>query len=169
MRFDDSLAFVLKEEGGFVDDPVDPGGATNKGITQRVYDKYRASKNDDPRGVHLIADDEVEDIYRSEYWGPCCCDLLGEPLDLAVFDGAVQHGQHTSIKFLQEALEMAVSGLPDPATLEQVNSADKTALAKKYMQIRKDFYQHLVDEQPALGKFLHGWDNRVDAVCATFS
>lgn len=66
-RFDDCLSHILKFEGGFVDHPADKGGATNKGITQAVYDAYRQTNR---RSVKFIEDNEVRDIYQSNYWFP---------------------------------------------------------------------------------------------------
>ena len=55
-RFAASLPFILRWEGGFVDHPADRGGATNKGVTQRVYDAWRARQGQAPQSVRLIED-----------------------------------------------------------------------------------------------------------------
>ena len=63
-----ALPFVLRWEGGFVHHPDDPGGATNQGVTQRVYDAWRAGEGLGQRSVRLIDDDEVRAIYETGYW-----------------------------------------------------------------------------------------------------
>ena len=68
--FKKALAFVLKWEGGFVNDPDDKGGATNKGITQNTYNSYLKSKGMRAKSVRYITQAEVEDIYYKQYW--CC-------------------------------------------------------------------------------------------------
>ena len=90
--FDSALKFVLRWEGGFVDHPNDPGGRTNKGITQKVYDGWRGRQGRAAQDVQLIGDDEVHSIYASDYWVPPRCDLLATPLDLVQFDTAVNMG-----------------------------------------------------------------------------
>ena len=80
--FNASLPFILRWEGGFVDHPADPGGRTNKGVTQRVYDAWRRRQGLPQRDVKLIEDGEVHTIYESGYWIPPRCDLLAQPLGL---------------------------------------------------------------------------------------
>src|SRR3954469_9591146 len=65
---DSALRFVLRWEGGFVDHPDDPGGRTNCGVTQNVYDAWRARQGSPQQDVKLIADAEVHAIYASDYW-----------------------------------------------------------------------------------------------------
>ena len=103
-RFDVSLPFILRWEGGFIDHPADPGGATNKGVTQKVYDAWRARQGQPPRSVRLIEDAEMHAIYESNYWVPPRCDLLSGPLDLVQFDTAVNMGPGRAVRFLQSAL-----------------------------------------------------------------
>ena len=71
-RFDVSLPFILRWEGGFIDHPADPGGATNKGVTQKVYDAWRARQGQPPRSVRLIEDAEMHAIYGCRHGAICC-------------------------------------------------------------------------------------------------
>ena len=71
--FSRALEMVLEHEGGFVDHPNDPGGATNKGVTQKIYNAYRTKKNQPKRSVKDIADDELQDLYFNGYWRPAMC------------------------------------------------------------------------------------------------
>lgn len=67
-NFKKTLKFVLQREGGYVNDPTDLGGETNKGITYRTYNAYRKSKGLKPQSVKDISDSEVEDIYYNNYY-----------------------------------------------------------------------------------------------------
>src|SRR5690349_17054494 len=91
-NFATALSFILKWEGGFVDDPDDRGGRTNKGITQRVYDAWRDRQGQPRSDVRDIADADVQAIYQQNYWQPASCDQLREKLDLVEFDTAVNMG-----------------------------------------------------------------------------
>ena len=91
-NFAKSLAAVLKSEGGYVNLARDPGGATNKGITQATYDRWCDSVKRARQTVKFIHDDEVQAIYRREYWNAVHGDDLPAGLDYAVFDYAVNSG-----------------------------------------------------------------------------
>ena len=90
--FGASLPFILRWEGGFVDDPDDRGGRTNKGVTQNVYHAWRADQGLPQQDVQQINDQEVAAIYYQRYWLPAKCDVLRSKLDLAAFDTAVNMG-----------------------------------------------------------------------------
>lgn len=166
-RFTDCLAFVLKAEGGFSDDPADPGGATMHGVTQRVYDAYRTNLGLPTQSVANIADSEVSDIYKSEYWEPTSCDQLPVGVDLCVFDFAVNAGDTRSEETLQQALGVTVDGQIGPQTITAAQAAEPQALANHMLDLREEFYQALVVRKPAEAKFLDGWSNRVAALRAT--
>src|SRR6266478_3527903 len=91
-RFLAVLAFTLKWEGGFVDNPFDPGGATNMGITQAVYDAWRLANGHPTQSVEFISISEVQAIYRQLYWDKALCSLFASPLDAVQFDSAVNFG-----------------------------------------------------------------------------
>lgn len=86
------LRAVLRYEGGKVDDPRDPGGRTNQGVTQRVYDAWRRSRALFPQDVYAMTDAERDAIYRKRYWDAVDGDNLPAGLDLVVFDTAVNSG-----------------------------------------------------------------------------
>ncbi len=86
------LPFTLREEGGEVHDPRDPGGHTNRGVTQATYDHYRTSSGVARRSVSLISDAELQIIYKNEYWGQVGAEALAAGVDLSAFDFAVNSG-----------------------------------------------------------------------------
>ncbi len=167
-RFDECLKFVLAKEGGYVDHKHDRGGATNKGITQAVYDGYRSSHNWPIQPVKYILPDEVSDIYRSRYWKPSACDRLLKPLDLVVFDGAVNHGPKQSIKFLQRALGADDDGVVGKQTLTAVETDTKAGMlmnvCESIIAQRSDFYDMLVKKDPTQSVFRNGRGNRLKAL-----
>ena len=87
-----SLPFILRWEGGYVNHPADRGGATNKGVTQKVYDDWRTRQGLAARDVRQLEDAEMHAIYEAGYWLPPRCDLLQRRLDLVQFDTAVNMG-----------------------------------------------------------------------------
>src|SRR6187401_363537 len=112
-NFNKALQLVLAHEGGYVNHPKDPGGPTNKGITQRVYDMYRKDKGLNTRSVKNIDKAEISDIYKTRYWDMIKGDRLPDGIDYVVFDGAVNSGPGQSVKWLQRALGDNYAGKVD--------------------------------------------------------
>ncbi len=89
-NFEKMLKFVLQREGGYVNDPNDLGGETNKGITHTTYNSYRRSKGLPIQSVKYITDSEVRDIYYNNYYKASGADKISNPtLAAYVFDTAV--------------------------------------------------------------------------------
>lgn len=162
--FEASLPFVLRWEGGFVDHPNDPGGRTNKGVTQKVYDAWRRQQGLPRSDVKEIEDAEVEKIYESGYWLPPRCDLLARYLDLVQFDTAVNMGPGRAVRFLQTAAGCNVDGDFGPKTERAVSACDLTDVIAKYCDLREAYYRQLVQNKESLGVFLKGWLNRLNAL-----
>lgn len=106
--FKRALAHVLTFEGGFVDHPKDPGGATNRGVTQATYDGWRKGQGLAVRSVKLITDVEVEQIYFQQYWLKVGAHQLPSPLAFVCFDGAVNHGVNRALAWLAETRDWRV-------------------------------------------------------------
>ena len=111
--FAKALPRILAYEGGKVDDPHDPGGRTNKGITQSTFNAYLREKSAAERDVYTITDAEVADIYKASYWDAVQADKLPVGVDLCVFDAAVNSGVGRSIKWLQQSLGDHYTGKVD--------------------------------------------------------
>lgn len=163
-EFERSLAKVLVLEGGFVNDPDDAGGATNKGVTQAVYDTYRKSAGAGRQSVRLVSDDEVRAIYKSRYWDLVKGDQLPPGVGYVVFDGGVNSGPGQSVKWLQRALGLKrIDGLVGPETLAAVNSVeDHDSLVAKILVLREAFLKALKGWK----KFGKGWASRIKQVLA---
>ncbi len=161
MSFEKALQFTLKAEGGYVNDPADSGGATNKGITQRTYNSFREEKPFN--AVKNITNEEVKTIYRNEYWNTSHCDNLPDELAIAVFDTAVNCGVSRAIKILQSRLDIKADGVFGAITKESVkNIPDLKDFVSKYLNERSAFYQRWVQINPGKAKFLGGLLRRVE-------
>lgn len=164
--FERALKFVLKSEGGFINHPHDRGGRTNKGILQRVYDKYRDDRQEDRRDVREISDDEVEDIYYNEYWVPGKCYKFPWPLYVVHFDGCVNTGVGQAGRFLQRAVGAKADGAIGPKTImayeDKVKEVGVDEIVKNILEQRKGFYDLLVYQDSTQKSFINGWHNRLD-------
>jgi len=157
-----ALAFTLRYEGGYANHPNDKGGETNRGITHTTYDTYRKVKGLPVQSVKLITDEEVNDIYYKMYWLTASCDKLPYPLNMVVFDAAVNHGPLKAIKLLQRILGLHQDGLVGPKTLAAVATIkDDYGACDDYMDEREAFFNAIVAANSSQSVFLKGWLNRV--------
>ncbi len=161
-NFAPALSRALVHEGGFSNHPDDPGGATMKGVTQRVYDAYRQRRHVSKRSVRLIEEAELQDIYRRQYWNAVKGDKLPAGVDYAVFDGAVNSGPEQSVKWLQRALgSVKVDGQIGEATLAAIERhPDHDRLIAAMLDRRLAFLQAL----KIWPTFRKGWSARVAQV-----
>jgi lysozyme family protein len=166
VAYREALRLILRFEGGYVNDPDDPGGETNKGVTKKVYDEYRKSEGLPLRSVRDITDEEVADIYRKSYWIEGKCDKVGAVrLAIVHFDACVNAGIKQAAKLLQRTVGATDDGAIGSGTLSKVAAKIEKdgdlATAKECLNKRRDFYNSLVKQKPVLQKFLKGWLNRV--------
>lgn len=158
-NFRRSLAHVLKHEGGFVNHPRDPGGATNKGVTIGTYRRYI-----NPRGtvadLKRITDAEVAKVYKEHYWDAVSGDMLPDGVDHVVFDFAVNSGPSRAIKHLQMAAGVEADGRLGPLTMSAVLARDGADLIERISNSRFGFLRRL-KTWDVFGK---GWRRRVDEV-----
>ncbi len=159
-NFDESLVEVLKHEGGYVDHPRDPGGATNRGITTRVYRSYRRRKGLPLRSVRHITAKEVRDIYKAQYWDRVEGDHLPSGVDYAVFDYAVNSGTTRGEKELQRVVGTRVDGQIGSVTLAATEAMDARVVIQKLCDRRMSFLRRL----PHWNTFRRGWTARVKGV-----
>lgn len=142
-----SLAFTLRWEGGKVDDPHDRGGRTNRGITQRTYDVWRADQWLPKRDVFDIEEEELQTIYRNLYWWPA--EGLPWPLCLVVFDTAVLFGAGRAGGWLSGV------GWRDAAPEAQ---------AWAILCFRRERHRERVAKDKTQARFWGGWMNRLEAL-----
>lgn len=155
-NFEKVLLQILKHEGGWSDHPRDPGGATMKGVTLAVFRRFygeEQSKDD----LRAITSQQLDSIYRKDYWDRCWCDELPDGIDLAVFDTAVNSGSSRSIRFIQKAVGTEVDGAIGPNTLAEILSGEPAKLINDMLDERLKFLQSL-GTWDTFGK---GWARRV--------
>lgn len=162
-NFDRSLAQVLVHEGGYVNHPKDPGGATNKGVTQATYDQFRRRHGQIAQSVKLITSREVGTIYKVNYWDKVRGDETPPGIDFATFDYGVNSGPSRSIKDLQRALNVPADGVFGPKTMGAVLKANTREVIKKLCARRLSFVQSL----KIWSTFGRGWARRIASVEAT--
>ena len=168
-RFAACLAVVLRFEGGFTDDPRDPGGATNFGITRRTLARWRGVtpwQSLPVAAVKALDRDEATRIYKTLYWDRCNADALPPGLDLAVFDFAVNSGPERAIAMLQKEVGAVPDGLIGPKTLAALKArivlSGVAGIIIALCNGRLSFLQRLA----ITATFGHGWSRRVDQIRA---
>ncbi|CAK0748209.1 conserved hypothetical protein [uncultured Gammaproteobacteria bacterium] len=117
--FEQAVAFVLSQEGGYENDPRDPGGETNWGIDKRSHPEVDIK--------NLTRDGAIE-IYRREYWSKSRCPDLPQPLAALHFDCSVNQGGDFAARTLQEALGVVVDGKVGGKTLAAAAALDDQGL-----------------------------------------
>jgi len=161
-KFAIAFKFTLEREGGFVDNPFDLGGRTNRGITQRNYDSYRMDKRLPTKDVKFIEEAEVMEIYSERYWKPSQADSMILPLAIVHFDTAVLFGVRGAVQFLQEALGIAADGIFGPQTESELRAKNNKKTALNIIDGRIAYHHRRVRENSSQEVFLQGWLNRAD-------
>lgn len=151
MDFDAAFTKLLGNEGGYSNNPADPGGETNWGITKRV-----AVANGYTGAMIDLRQDQAKTIYKNKYWDVCACDAMPESTRFDVFDTAVNSGPVQAIKLTQRALKIMDDGVLGPATLAALQAADAT-LSGKFNGYRLEFMTSL----PTWETFGKGWARRI--------
>ncbi|MBU2531668.1 MAG: TIGR02594 family protein, partial [Alphaproteobacteria bacterium] len=169
LTFHQALAHVLEMEGGFTDDPNDPGGPTNKGVILSVFSRHTGrplnafTREERVRELRDISDEVVEDIYRARYWRPSRAEEMPAAIAFMHFDASVNHGLTGASRLLQRALShndpgLDVDGEIGPLTMAALQRADEGRLLAHYAEARRSQYRSLRH----FWKFGRGWLRRVD-------
>jgi lysozyme family protein len=155
-RFDACMPFIFKAEGGYSDNPADPGGPTNYGITLATLRAYEGDPNLTADDVKKLTPAVAREIYRTAYWNRMQCGALPAGLDLEVFDFGVNSGPAESVKTLQGLVGVTQDGSVGPITLAAVGQFNVGDLIGRFAQARLAFYQSL-----NMPEFEQGWATRV--------
>lgn len=147
---------ILESEGGYVNDPMDPGGETKYGICKRQYPK---------EDIKNLTIERAKEIYHSDYWKPYFYDKVSDALAIKVFDTAINIGPRNAFRILQRAANkfgtnLEVDGNIGPKSLAAINKLEDKSLLSAYREIQADYYRELVVKNKNLSKFLKGWLNR---------
>ena len=158
-----ALPLVLIFEGrNYVDHPMDNGGPTKFGITQKSYNTYRSRNKLSEKSIKNITMDEVVKIYYNNFWLPSKCDQIGGYTSIALFDTTVNSGLNRASKILQQSVGVATDGVIGSNTLKTILSYDDVELANKYLANRKKFYDNIVKQNPTQKVFYKGWIRRLN-------
>lgn len=163
-NFATALAKVLAHEGGFVNHKLDPGGATNLGITIGTAKRYGVDMDGDGDtdiiDIKNLTAAAAAKIYKGEYWAKVNGDLLPSGLDYAVFDFAVNSGVSRAAKYLQAILGVTQDGAIGPATLKALEGKNVADLINMLCDKRLAFLKGL----STWSTFGKGWSSRVSGV-----
>ena len=164
-NYDKSLDCILKSEGGFTDDPRDPGnklsdgraGCTNMGVTQAAWEEFVGHKVS-TADMKALTKEQVKKFYKVRYWDRVQSDALPVGLDYLAASFAINAGPGTSAKLIQKCINAIPDGVIGPRTLQAIAGIDKKELIEKFSQAKTEYYKGL-KLFPVYGK---GWLNRVN-------
>ena len=153
-RFDSLIGAVLVHEGGYVNDPDDPGGETKYGISKRSYPRL---------DIAALTESQARDIYHQDWWRKLrCSEIRDDRVAQKYLDACVNVGRSTGTKLLQRALcsiglSVAVDGKIGPQTLAAANIANPDSLLPAMRRLQAEHYEGLIKRNPKLAKFRRGW------------
>jgi lysozyme family protein len=166
-RFSEIMRTVLKWEGGFVNHPNDPGGATKYGVTHQVLARWRGVASVTPNEVKSLGEVEAVEIFKDKYWKAIKGDLLPKPIDLIMMDGAVNHGVEAMLQiFLDSAAVPSDSKFSDEMLFEfRKTLSDDNRLVDLSVALAEGRKLRYLSRPQAM-TFLRGWRNRLESVMA---
>jgi lysozyme family protein len=148
MTFDEAFDALIGHEGGYVNNPADPGGETKFGISKRSY------PNEDIKNLTL---DRAKTIYLRDYWKPAGCDAVVDAAKFDLFDMAVNSGVKPAVRTLQTAAGVTADGIIGPATLRAVSAMPGAQLVARFNGARLAYMAGL----PTWATFGKGWARRI--------
>ncbi|PSU46650.1 peptidoglycan-binding protein [Photobacterium frigidiphilum] len=157
-QFCHAVHFILEKEGGlradggYVNDPKDPGGETKYGISKRAFLGVDIATLDIDRAVR---------IYYTNYWKAAYCHEFAGNVALYQMDSAVQHGAITAIKLLQEIAGTKADGKMGPNTRTAVHGSDAEWLVSRYGLRRARYYARILKNNYSQTRYIEGWHNRL--------
>jgi lysozyme family protein len=160
-NWDKSFDLVIVNEGGFVNNRKDPGGATNWGCTQAVWEKYvgHSVTVDD---MKALTKEDVKPLYKRNYWDALHGDAIPSGFDYCLFDCGINSGVGRSAKFIQEIVGVAPDGAIGNNTVTAINLINTVTLINEFCDKRQAFLESL----PTFATFGKGWTKRVQEVRA---
>jgi lysozyme family protein len=161
-NFEFSLAQVLKSEGGYVNNPKDPGGETMMGVTKAAWSTW-LKRTIMPGEMAKLTVADITPFYKALYWDKAYCNQLPAGVDYMAFDAAVNMGVGQSIRLLQKSLGCVPDGVIGPNTMKAINDADSKTLIDKFSAQKEMFYRSLA----TFVTFGKGWMRRVAEVKQT--
>ena len=169
--FNSAFDETMKAEGGYVNDPDDPGGETYKGVARGRNAKWPGwttidlLKNNNNFPKNLDNNDElqqqVRDLYEANYWDKVRGDDI-EDQDVAesIFDFAVNAGPGASAKLAQLTVQATPDGVIGPRTLEKINADDTRAFLAVFALAKVSRYVSICEKRKESRKYFFGWVRR---------
>lgn len=158
-NFDKVMDHIFLWEGGYVDHPRDPGGATNMGITFQTLEDWRGQQIT-KQDVRDLTRNEAEEIYFHRYWMPVEAHRAPVGLDLVLMDAAVNSGVKASVRWLQRALRVDDDGVIGPVTRKALkDEKDIRSLVTEVIEERRKSVRQFGN----YGVFGRGWENRINS------
>ena len=151
-NFDKAFDLLIGNEGGYVNNPADPGGETNWGITRAV-----AVDNGYTGSMKLMQKETAKQIYKKMYWDKLQCDQFSFVVAFQLFDAGVNHGNSQAVKFLQRSMSVVDDGVIGAKTIAATNSLDDHQIVMLFNAERIEFYAEL----KTFSTFGKGWVRRV--------
>ena len=158
-NFDKCFELVLQHEGGYVNDPRDPGGRTNLGVTQRAWEAF-LNRSVTEADMRKLTPADVKGFYKAMYWDKIKGDQLPAGVDYAAYDLAVNSGVNRAAKYLQDIAGVPADGIIGPKSMEAILACDPQQMTDALCDMRLDFLKRL----PTFETFGKGWSRRVAEV-----
>lgn len=170
-NFDEAFAQTMKVEGGYGNDPQDPGGETYKGIARKMNPKWpgwvtvdlKKKQSNFPRNLDNSEElqKQVKDFYRTNYWHRVAGDdITNQDIAESIFDFAVNAGVSTSAKLAQMTVGATADGVIGPQTVEKINADNPRAFLAVFALHKISRYTSICDNRPESKKFFFGWVKR---------
>lgn len=156
-KFDPALQFTLRNEGGFVSNPLDRGHATNFGITTQTLSEFlaRPATEDDIKNITM---EQVRGIYQPRYWNQVAGDKLTyQAVATALFDMAVLQGARQAVKLAQRIAKVVDDGMMGAKTVSAINALDPLTFITALSLASARFFASIVIRDNVQEVFLDGW------------
>lgn len=162
--YKDIVPFILRWEGGFVNDPDDSGGATNLGVTIATFREFYGQDKTTSDLLHMTMG-QWEHIFKKGYWDKILGDAIrSQGVANIIVDWCWMSGTKRVIKRIQKILRVKSDGIFGPMTLAALNASEPRNLFLVIKSARVDYYKEIVGINPRNRKFLKGWLNRLNAL-----
>jgi lysozyme family protein len=172
-NFENCLQVILKNEGGYSNNPSDKGGETYKGISRKNWPQWSGwtavdglkGQPDFPESIdsNIGVDSAVKMAYKNHFWNSMRLDEIANPRTaLLIFDFAVNSGVIRAVKIAQEIVGVETDGAMGKISIATINSFDPDMFEKEYKAKRIERFYRIVEKNPSQSIFLNGWIKRVN-------
>ena len=160
------VPFIKKWEGGYVNDPLDRGGATNQGVTFATWKVYCKKHSITPTISSLknMTEEQWQEIFKTMYWDVAKADKVQDQNVANIIVDWLWNSGNTAIRHVQQIVGVRADGIVGPKTLAAINGESALTLFGKIRKSRVDFVYSIVRKNPKQERFLLGWLKRIDSL-----